>query len=131
VAVAPPGFFGETVGESPDLWVPLTMQDAVYPGWDLMLSTTPGIFNQQMWLQVMARRKTGVTLPQAEANIAIVVRRMTELATGTLSAADRRRYGGQHLTVRDGAEGPSIVRRAFGEPLRVLIALAAVVLLIA
>jgi len=57
VAVAPPGFFGETVGESPDLWVPLTMQDAVYPGWDLMLAAMPGIFNQQMWPQVKCDRR--------------------------------------------------------------------------
>jgi predicted permease len=131
VAVAPPGFFGETVGESPDLWVPITMQDAIYPGWDLMLATTPGIFNQQMWLQVIARRKQGISLRQADANIAIVVRRMTELVTGTLSAGERQQYRGQHITVRDGAQGSSIVRAAFGEPLRVLMALAGVVLLIA
>jgi hypothetical protein len=131
VAVAPPGFFGETVGESPDLWVPLMMQDAIYPGWDLMLATTPGIFNQQMWLQVMARRKPGITSLQAAANVAIVARRMTELATGALSAADRGQYSDQHLTVRAGAQGPSIVRTTLGEPLRVLVALASLVLLIA
>lgn len=32
IGIAPPGFFGETVGQSPDIWVPMTMQDAVYPG---------------------------------------------------------------------------------------------------
>ena len=32
IGVAPPGFFGTTVGEEPDIWVPLMMQEAVYPG---------------------------------------------------------------------------------------------------
>ena len=130
VAVAPPGFFGETVGESPDLWVPLSMQDAIYPGVDL-LATTPGVLDQRMWLQVMARRKPGVTVRQADANIAIVFRRMTELAIGTLSAQDRRQYGGQRLILRPGAQGASILRGAFAEPLRLLMALVGLVLLIA
>ena len=130
VGVAPSGFFGETVGEAPDLWVPLTMQDAIYPGWDLMLSTTPGVLNQQMWLQVIARRKPGITLHQAGANLTIIFRRATELAIGTLAAPERRIYPGQHLVLRSGAEGSSVLRKAFGEPLRVLMALAGLVLLI-
>jgi len=40
VGVAPPGFFGETVGEAPDLWIPITMQRAIYPGKDF-LSPSP------------------------------------------------------------------------------------------
>jgi predicted permease len=130
VAVAPPGFFGETVGEAPDLWVPLTMQDSVYPGWD-MLSTTPGEFNQQIWLQVMARRKPGITLRQADANLAIVFRRMTELGLQNLAAADRRQASGQSFIVRSGAQGASVLRGAFGQPLRLLMALVGLVLLIA
>jgi predicted permease len=131
VGVAPPGFFGETVGEAPDLWVPLTMQDAIYPGWDLMLSTKPGVIDQQMWLQVMARRKPGVSLRQAEAATAVVGHHMTELATGSLSLQDRRQYGGQRLIVRDGSQGSSVLRKTFAEPLRVLMALVGLVLLIA
>jgi predicted permease len=131
VGVAPPGFFGETVGEEPDLWVPLNMQDAIYPGWDLMLSTTPGILNQQLWLQVMARRKPGITLRQADANIAIVFRRMTEVAIGALSPQNRAQFPGQRLVLRDGAPGSSVLRTAFADPLRVLMALVGLMLLIA
>ena len=35
IGVAPTGFFGETVGEAPDVWVPIMMQDTIYPGRDL------------------------------------------------------------------------------------------------
>src|SRR5258708_39691294 len=31
VGVAPPGFFGETVGAYPDLWIPMMMHDSIYP----------------------------------------------------------------------------------------------------
>ena len=33
IGVAPAKFFGEAVGDSPDMWVPMSMQAAVYPGY--------------------------------------------------------------------------------------------------
>src|SRR5208337_3574600 len=53
IGVAPSGFFGTTVGQAPDVWVPLMMQDVVYPGRDL-LAPAPPFMNQYAWLQVMA-----------------------------------------------------------------------------
>ena len=38
VGVAPAGFFGEEVGASPDLWMPLTMWASIVPGRDLLNS---------------------------------------------------------------------------------------------
>jgi len=130
VGVMPPRFFGETVGEAPDIWIPITMQDAVYPGVDL-LSTRPAILNQHIWLQVIARRKPDITPRQAQANIDIVNRRLMEVAAQTLADEDRRQYPGQRIVVRPGAEGPSVLRRAFAEPLWILMALVGLVLLIA
>ncbi|HEY4878078.1 MAG TPA: ABC transporter permease, partial [Candidatus Acidoferrales bacterium] len=42
IGVAPAGFFGETVGEAPDIWVPMTMQEAIYPGDDLLTAFAAG-----------------------------------------------------------------------------------------
>ncbi len=55
VGITPPGFFGETVGEAPDIWVPMMMEQAIYPGKDYLSPSTQGILNQYMWLQVIGR----------------------------------------------------------------------------
>ena len=34
IGVAPASFFGETVGQRPDVWLPLSLQPAVLPGRD-------------------------------------------------------------------------------------------------
>jgi MacB-like periplasmic core domain len=62
VGVAPPGFFGTQLGQQPDIWVPLSMQKEIPPGWDG--------YNDQMFesLDLIARIKPGVTPAQADAN---------------------------------------------------------------
>ena len=34
IGVTPPEFFGTTMGQSPDLWIPLSMDKQVSPGWN-------------------------------------------------------------------------------------------------
>ncbi len=64
IGVAPPEFFGESVGESPDLWMPLTMAPRA-PSW-----LWKG--HSVTWLQIMGRLKPGVTVEQAQASAALV-----------------------------------------------------------
>ena len=49
-----PGFFGEEVGVSPDLWVPLTMWGQIVPGRNLLTS------DGTSWLQMIGRVRPGV-----------------------------------------------------------------------
>jgi predicted permease len=131
VGVAPPGFFGETVGEAPDVWIPLSMQDTLYPGTDL-LSTTPGFLDQHEWLQVMARRKPGVALRRAQANVNVVFRQMMESLAGPgLTAQQKRSLFDQHLVARPGVLGASTLRDTFSGPLKLLMTLVGLMLLIA
>ncbi|MFZ0522997.1 MAG: ABC transporter permease [Candidatus Acidiferrales bacterium] len=133
IGVTPPGFFGESVGEQPDVWVPATMQTAIYPGTDLLTAFPDGNIDQHMWLQVMARLKPGVSLAQANTGINVVLQRYIASAPAlqTLTADQRKRYSAQQIKLKAGGRGASTVHQGFGEPLELLMALVALVLLIA
>ena len=66
IGVAPASFFGETVGQRPDVWVPLTLQPAVLPGRD-WLHENAGDVGKVMWLHVFGRLKPGVRIEAAQA----------------------------------------------------------------
>jgi predicted permease len=131
VGVTPPGFFGETVGDLPDLWIPMMMQDSVYPGRDL-LTPSKDLTNMHIWLQVMARLKPGVTPEQAKASINVVFKGLLESKVGTSISTDQRRHDlDQRINLQPAAHGSSVLREHFGEPLKILMAMVGFVLLIA
>jgi predicted permease len=131
VGVTPPGFFGETVGEAPDIWVPIMMEQAVYPGKDYLSPSTQGILNQYMWLQVIGRLKPGVTFDQAKASVNVSFKNLLESKIGTLSPEDRRTGLDQRIDLQPGARGSSALHGRLGQPLKLLMVLVGLVLLIA
>ena len=131
VGVTPPGFFGETVGAFPDLWIPMMMQDSVYPGRDL-LSPAKDLTNMHIWLQVIARLKPGVTPEQSKASINVVFKNLLESKVSASISADERRHAlDQRINLQRAARGSSVLREHFGQPLKILMALVGLVLLIA
>ena len=54
IGVTPPDFFGVTVGDSRDIWIPLMMRAAVMDGRSLLNDS------RSWWLEVMARGKPGI-----------------------------------------------------------------------
>ncbi|PYT46640.1 MAG: permease [Acidobacteria bacterium] len=131
VGVTPPGFFGETVGAVPDLWVPMMMQDSIYPGRDL-LTASKDLTNMHIWLQVMARLKPGVTPGQAKARVNVVFKGLLESKVSATISADQRRHDlDQRINLQPAANGSSMLREHFGEPLKILMAMVGFVLLIA
>jgi predicted permease len=131
VGITPPEFFGETVGAFPDLWIPMMMQDSVYPGRDL-LTASKDLTNMHTWLQVMARLKLGVTPEQAKASINVVFKGLLESKVGvSISAEERRHALDQRINLQPAARGSSVLREHFGEPLKILMAMVGFVLLIA
>ncbi len=58
IGVAPPQFFGETVGNAPDIWLPIVVQPQVMPG-DWLNAPSSS------WLSVLARLHPGVSARQA------------------------------------------------------------------
>src|SRR6266853_3447997 len=131
VGVTPPGFFGETVGAFPDLWVPMMMQDSIYPGRDL-LTPSKDLTNMHIWLQVMARLKPGITPAQAKASINVVFKGLLGSKVGaSISAEERRHALDQRINLQPAARGSSVLREHFGEPLKILMIMVGFVLLIA
>jgi predicted permease len=129
--VAPEWFFGETVGERPDAWVPLAMQPAVLPGRD-WLHDKPGSVEKVMWLHVFGRLRPGVLRDTAQANANVVFQQALATYYGTLADPNmRKRFLNQRLVVRDASTGASWIRGNFAEPLVVLLTAAGLVLLIA
>ena len=117
--IAPRGFGGIEVGSVCDIWVPLKMQKEVFPGHDLL---TP---KDTLWLQVVGRLKPGVSRETAEAGVNVTLQQL--LADRGAQARERR----QRIILQTGARGASSLRDQFSEPLLVLMAMVAMVLLIA
>ncbi|MBZ5677401.1 MAG: ABC transporter permease [Acidobacteriia bacterium] len=129
IGVAPRGFFGETSGQQPDLWIPLRMQPLVLPGDDRLHDE--GI-EKVMWLQVFGRLKPGVTLAQAEAQVNSLFRAGLEaFYSGVLTAEKRAGYLDQRIRIRPAARGASSVRKRFSGSLSAMLAAVGVLLLIA
>jgi len=130
VGVAPPAFFGEVVGDQPDVWAPMMMEPVLMPGRSLLDAP-----NTQALLLV-GRLKPGVTIAQARANVSAVIRHaLTETLSSSLSADDRDaiRRGDVRLEapVSAGGRGVSRLRAEFSTPLLVLMGIVGLVMVVA
>ena len=131
IGVGPSGFFGETVGDPPDVWIPMMMQPDVMPGRN-WLRDDETVVTRVEWLQMMGRLRPGATLAQAQANVSVVFRQLLEsYHVSGLSEQQRRSQLEQTIKAREGGKGASSLRGDFAQPLVVLMALVGLVLLIA
>ncbi len=131
IGVMPASFFGETVGERPDVWVPLAMQASVLPGRD-WLHDKPGSVEKVMWLHVFARLAPGVSMDRAQAHANVVFQQGLSAYYGSVAdAGKRKQFLDQRLVLKRAATGASSLRNNFSEPLFVLLGAAGLVLLIA
>ena len=126
VGVTPAEFFGTKVGESPDMWVPMSMTKSVPPGWDAYNK------NFVQSLNVMGRLKPGISLAQATANVNLLLQQITRgFSDADLSQKNLDKLSKTHVPLTPMANGLSSIRQEFSEPLQILMAIAALVLLIA
>jgi predicted permease len=124
VGVAPRGFFGETGGESPDMWLPMTAQPNS-PEWLWKGHSTT-------WLGLVVRLRPGVSRAQARTLLESSYDRVREeVASGTESPEFRKSTLESRLLIGDAATGSSRLRGQLSAPLMVLMALVGLVLIIA
>jgi predicted permease len=131
VGVMPAGFSGLMVGESPDVWTPLTMQLAVDPGRDY-LTQQAGSITKTMFLHVIGRLKPGVDLAKANTSINLTFKQVLEAdAAGVASADDRKAMTNSYLVSRNARNGLSTLRGEYQKPLGILMGLVGLLLLLA
>ena len=127
VGVARPGFYGFTVGQSTDLWIPLSMEKAFSrPGWNGLGDR----FFQSLYL--IGRLKPGVTEAQASAETNLLFKQILRSYLGS-QPSQKQLDDIAHASVElnPGGRGVSPLRGAFSVPLKILMAIVALVLLIA
>ncbi|HXN65621.1 MAG TPA: ABC transporter permease [Candidatus Acidoferrales bacterium] len=131
IGVMPPDFTGVSVGDAPDIWIPLTMQQAVFPGRDL-LTWQAGSITKIMFLQVVGRTKPGITLDQVKASINVTFQQVLRAEAGTLTdPALVKDFLDQSIVPRDARNGLSAIRGQYEKPLAILMVLVGLVLLLA
>jgi putative ABC transport system permease protein len=132
IGVAEPGFHGESVGEKPDLWLPMMMQLQVMPGRDWLHEDLSKSLAKVMWLHAFGRLRPGVTPAKAQTEIDVLFRGIIENGyPTTLAPETRKQVLDQHLKLRDARTGAFGGRDDFGQQLLMLLWASGVVLLIA
>jgi len=123
VGVAPPGFFGFDVGTRPELWWPIRAMDDPNLGRD-----------SSGWIRAIGRLRPGATMAQAQAEVEVVFRRQIEQVaerSPNWTAQQRQNHFERALRLEPGGAGYTRLRQQFQQPLTIVMASVALVLLIA
>jgi len=126
VGVTPREFFGERVRRAPDFWVPLTLQPVI----ELRPSFVTQ--NDAYWLNLVGRLRPGVSRAEAERTATSALQAFLRATAGPNAGADRAKdIQESYIALFDGSGGVSGLRSQYSEPLHILLAVVALVLLIA
>jgi predicted permease len=127
VGIAQRGFFGTTVGQAPDFWIPLSMEKEISPGWN-------GLNDKDFQsLYLIARLKPNVSLAQAAVATNALFRQIirSEYLGSNPSPKDLANLSHAEIELTPAARGLSQLRLQMSLPLEILMAVVALVLLIA
>jgi len=126
IGIAPPEFFGDTVGKLVDVWVPITMQPVLMPGRAWLTRRTAS------WVNILGRVRPGITEEQARESLIRTYRQIRSDEIGSsITDEQRRNLANIQLTVDPGEKGFGQIRRQFSQPLLILMTVVTLVLLIA
>ena len=127
VGIAPPGFNGITLGETPDVYVPMAFKPLLTPGWN-----GTDRYNDY-WIYLFGRLHAGVTRAQAETALNSTYAGLLEQQAGALhfSGARKERFLKSRLRLLDGHQGNSFLRDQNRKGILILFIATALVLAIA
>jgi putative ABC transport system permease protein len=129
VGVAQAGFTGIQVGQTPDIFVPMTMKAQMTP-----IRNGLDDWNDS-FLAVLARRKPSVSMDQAQAGINVDYPGLLEQQAATIKmpavGKERQEFLSKKIVLSPGAQGRTTAQRDSGPALMALFAMVVLVLLIA
>jgi predicted permease len=130
VGVAAPGFRGVDWGRVPALWVPLMMKRQATPSWDALLD------RRTRWLHVFGRLRPGVSPRQAKARLDPWFKSYLSEDTRSegwprVSPQELRQFLGSTLDLLPAAGGRSDLRGRLRQPIVILLAATALLLVLA
>jgi predicted permease len=127
IGVMSPKFYGVDLNEeSPDMWLPLTMQ--------VEISQHPTLLAPRglRWLHLMGRRKPGADIKQAQAWVTAQVQQFLRDQEGSkLNANSTQQIQQTFVELLPGESGISNLRVLYQQPLHILMGVVILVLLIA
>ena len=113
VGVTPPDFNGEIVGQATDIWLPVTMRDALRPNEKILEDRAAN------WLLLLGRLKPGATIEQARQQVTSIITK--DIVTNSSAQVGQSFLASKpNFFVSSGAKGFSRVRDTFHAPLLTL-----------
>src|ERR1700676_4918046 len=129
IAVAPPGFFGETLeSRPPDIWAPLQQEPLVSGGNSLLHQSISA------WLRMIGRLRPGASIDAMAPRLTGVLRQWLQNDSGYPAnwMADMvRLLPKQVISVVPAGAGVAVMKEEYGRSLQILLSLCGLVLLIA
>ena len=127
IGVARPGFFGVSVGEAADLWIPLSMEEEISPDRN---GITDKFFQS---LYIVGRLKPGVSMASAGSETNLLFKQILRSDFVGTNPSQKELNAIQHASIEltPAGNGLSRLRRRFSLPLKILMTIVALVLLIA
>jgi predicted permease len=129
IGIAPPGFYGTEMASNPDIRVPMMMATVFRPVPANRLENP-----RHRWLTVMARRKPGVTVSEAQASLDILYHQVlgaefAELGRN-INAHDQERALAGRIQLEPGNQGFAHLRGEMERPLLLMSCVTGIVLLV-
>ena len=128
LGVARQGFKSAVLGDTPGVFVPMTMKAEVMPGWDDLMD------RRSRWLNIIGRLRAGMSRTQAEAGLAPLWYALRADEMKQLGYSEQHRDDfliHSRLLALDGAKGLSPLRSDAQVPLTILMAMVGLVILMA
>jgi putative ABC transport system permease protein len=130
IGVTPPNFYGTRIAFNPQVRVPMMMATVFRPVPANRLQSA-----RHRWLTMMARRKEGVTLSQAQASLDVLYHQILEEELNGLGPKvtphDKERALATRIILQNGKQGFTHLQAEMGRPIILLFSVTAIVLLVA